>query len=437
MRRRKSKKLIYLDHAAATPLDARVLAVMRPFLTAQFGNRSSLNQKGVEARNAVEASRRTIADVISARPEEIVFTSGGTESCNLALLGFARMNMNKKPNGHEYRPHIITTSVEHHAVLEPVKILQKQGWKITFLPVDKEGFINVDDVKKAIRKETVLVSVMYANNEIGTIEPIAEIGKIIARKNAERQRQGLESILFHTDACQAAGALDLNVSRLNVDLMSVSASKIYGPKGIGFLYVQGRAAEAHGKRKRGLHVEKSENHLLLEPLIHGGGQERGLRSGTENVAGIVGMARALELAVENQDKENKRVRGLRNHLIEKIAKQMPKVILNGSKVEKKPLSPFRDGPHAMGIRRLPNNINITIPGVEGEALMLYLDAEGICVSTGSACTTGSTDASHVLRAIGRSERQAKESIRITLGRDTKKSDLDYFMKALKQNVGFL
>jgi len=411
------KRTIYLDHAAATPLDTKVLLAMRPYLSSHYGNPSSLHHKGVEARGAVEAARKTIADVINARPEEIVFTSGGTEACNLAILGALttppRMHSAPLLDKEGMKPgHIITSMIEHHAVLEPIKLLKKLGWKITYLPVDVEGFISVDDLKKAIRKDTVLVSVMYANNEIGSIQPIAEIGKLLNRINQLRIKDKGLRILLHTDACQAAGALDLNVNKLQVDLMSVSASKIYGPKGVGFLYA-----------RRG---------TSIAPIIHGGGQERGMRSGTENVAGIVGMAKAMELAQSknNNKNQNKRLAGLRDYCIKQVKKVFPKALLNGPG-KKFQISNFKFQNQE---RRLPNNINFTFPGVEGEALMLYLDAQGICVSTGSACATGTTDASHVLTALGRTQSQAKGSIRLTLGKQTKKSDLDYFIKVLKQSI---
>ncbi|MBI3231703.1 MAG: cysteine desulfurase [Candidatus Doudnabacteria bacterium] len=424
---KKFRKIIYLDYAAATPLDVRVLNAMRPFLTSTYGNPSSLHRKGLEAKNAVEKSRKSIADIIGARPEEIIFMSGGTEACNLAVFGVAKhAHISTKIKTSRHKPHIVTTVIEHHAVLEPIKILQKLGWGVTFLPVDMEGLVNIDNLKKAIRKETKLVSVMYANNEIGSVQPIAEIGRVLARINTERGKYGLMPTLLHTDACQAAGAFDLNVNRLQVDLMSVSASKFYGPKDSGFLYVK--------------------NGTPTYPIILGGGQERGLRSGTENVAGIVGMAKALEVSVSQRERENQRLAGLRDYLINRLKQKLPKFILNGSSLEGKQvgkemknfISSKTSGRYKMmtlgSSKRLPNNVNLAIPGVEGEALMLYLDARGICVSTGSACATGSTDASHVLKAIGRTEKQAKESIRITLGRDTKKSDVDYLIKSLKECI---
>ena len=401
----KIKNTTYLDHAAATPLDSRVFKAMKPFLQTVYGNPSSLHHKGVEAKNAIENARKTIAGLITARPEEIVFTFGGTESCNLAIFG--SLGAIKGERGH-----IITTAIEHHAVLEPLLELKKQGWKITYLKPNREGLVDAGLIQKAIQPNTALVTVMYANNEIGSIEPVAQIGRAIAQVNQVRARKKLKPIVFHTDACQAVGTLDLNVNRLQVDLMSVSASKIYGPKGIGFLYI-----------RKGISVA---------PIILGGGQEHGKRSGTENVAGIVGMAKALELAESVREKENQRLIGLRDFAIKAIKRNFPRAVLNGP--ESKP-------PHGKFepryLNRLPNNINFTFPGIEGEALMLYLDAEGIYVSTGSACATGSTDASHVLTAIGRNAQDAKSSIRITLGRATGRVDLTRLLQALKKNIKLL
>lgn len=428
------KRTIYLDHAAATPLHPLAKKTMEPFLTMAYGNPSSIHQKGIEAKEGVELARHTIARIIGAGPGEVVFTSGGTESCNLAILGQTRNHAEERNagirGGRSGRGHIITTSIEHHAVLEPVKALQKQGWKAVFLPVDREGFVNIDNLKNAIRKETKLVSIMYANNEVGSIQPILEIGKLLSWVNAQRRKQGLGPILFHTDACQTVGSLDINVNRLQVDLLSASAGKFYGPKGVGFLYVRKGTA--------------------MHPILHGGGQERGLRSGTENVAGIVGMAKALEASASERERENQRLAGLRDYLIKRLKQNLPKLILNGPSLAgqqprkkiKHLISSKTSGRYKMMMsslmsglgKRLPNNLNVAIPGVEGEALMLYLDAKGIFVSTGSACATGSTQASHVLRAIGRTQKQAKESIRITLGKQTKKKDLDYFVKTLKQVI---
>ncbi|MDR3642221.1 MAG: cysteine desulfurase family protein [Candidatus Doudnabacteria bacterium] len=382
------KKNIYLDYAAATPVDPLVKKVMEPFLSDGFGNPSSLYKKGREARMAVEDARKKIADIIGARPGEIIFTAGGTESCNLAIFGVSK-NLRTDKN---YHPHIITSAIEHHAVLNPAKALKEEGYGLDILDVNRDGEVNINDIEKMIRPETSLVSIMYANNEIGTIEPIAEIGKLLKRINTERERSGLTRISFHTDACQAAGFLDIDVNRLSVDLMSVNGSKIYGPKQTGFLFVR--------------------NGINLKPIIYGGGQERDLRSGTENVAGIVGLAKALELSQAIIEPESNRIRRLVDFLISKLLK-VPGVTLNG---------PSRN--------RLPNNINVTIKGVEGEALMLYLDSYGVEVSTGSACATGSSDASHVLLAIGRSQTAAKSSIRLSLGRDTSKAELDYVIKIL-------
>ncbi len=394
---KKLKNSIYLDYAATTPVDPAVLDAMRPYWSKAFGNPSSLYKQGMEAKKAVDNSRKTIADILGARPSEIIFTAGGTESCNLAILGVANMarrkNTNRKTKKHE-KFHIITSSIEHHAVLKPIEALKGEGYKITILDVDSDGLINIRGLEKAIRPETVLVSIMYANNEIGTIEPITEIGKRIARINIDRRKKNHPPIIFHTDACQAAGSLDLKVNRLNVDLMSVNGSKIYGPKQSGFLFVR--------------------NGVNLKPLIYGGGQERNLRSGTENVAGIVGLAKALALAQKNRKIENKRISRLQSYFIDELTK-IQGVQLNGP---------------VAGNQRLANNLNVTIKGVEGEALMLYLDAYGIAVSTGSACTTGLADPSHALMAIGCTPEQAKSSIRLTMGKQTTKRQIDYVLKAL-------
>jgi cysteine desulfurase len=411
----KLKKLIYLDYAAATPLDPRVLEAMEPFLGEKFGNPSSLYQKGREAKAAIDDARKNIANIVGARPQEIIFTGGGTESCNLAIFGVAKNHQPTK----KYRPHIIVSAIEHHAVLKSVQALKGEGYGLTVLDVNRQGLINIGDIKKALRPETVLISIMYANNEIGTIEPIVEIGKLIKRINTDRERNGLTRIVFHTDACQAAGFLDINVNRLGVDLMSVNGSKIYGPKQTGFLYVR--------------------DGVNLKPLIYGGGQERGLRSGTENVAGVVGLAKALELVQKIRESENQRIGKLQRYFIEKLMK-VKAVELNGPDLchreeprHQHDIRRRRGDPLTMTARcdRLPNNINITIKGVEGEALMLYLDSYGIAVSTGSACATGNSDASHVLLAIGRSEKEAKGSIRFSLGKNTSKADLDYVLKILQ------
>jgi len=393
-----SKKHIYLDYAATTPVDPAVLKVMAPFWSRLFGNPSGLYGQGREAKAAVESARKRIADVVGARPNEIIFTAGGTESVNLAIFGSARMNTDFKTDKHRKSSHIITTAIEHHCVLNSFKALEGEGYKTSLLKVDAKGLIDIRTLEKAIRPETILVSMMYANNEIGTIEPVAEIGKLLKKINAGRTRRGLTRILFHTDACQAAGFLDLNVNKLGIDLMSVNGSKIYGPKQTGFLFVR--------------------NGVNLKPVIYGGGQERNLRSGTENVPGIAGLAKALEMADERRklgNVENVENGKLQKYFISKLIK-MPGVTLNGPAPDDR--------------NRLVNNINVAIKNIEGEALMLYLDSYGISVSTGSACSTGSGDTSHVLLALGRSQKQARSSIRFSLGKVTTKAELDYVLKVL-------
>lgn len=406
---KKPKKIIYLDHAAATPLDREVKKAMEPFLGEKFGNPSSLYGKGREAKKAVDAARNAIAGLISARPSEIIFTAGGSESVNLAVQGTARIHTNLKTDKHG-SPHLITSTIEHHCVINSFKALAEEGSKTSFVGVDKFGVIDIDKLKKAIRPETVLISVMMANNEIGTIQPIAEIGRWLKGENQRRIQKHQQPILFHTDACQAAGFLDLNVNKPGVDLMSVNGSKIYGPKQTGFLYVR--------------------SGINLKPLIYGGGQENGLRGGTENVVGVVGLAKAFELVNQRREKENNRLIGLRNYLVKELFKRIPKMLLNGAGNSKLNVNHHQD----KKINRLPNNINLTILGVEGEALMLYLDAYGICVSTSSACSTGTTEASHVLLALGRSEVEAKSSIRLTLGKQNTKAEINYVIKILPDIV---
>ncbi len=390
----KQGKNIYLDHAATTPVDAAVLKVMQPFWSEEFGNPSSLYKQGVIARKAVELSRKKIAEIIGARPPEIIFTAGGTESCNLAIFGVARNHKPVKKN----RPHIIISAIEHHAVLNPVKELEGEGYDVSVVPVDEFGAVSIPAIQKAVRPQTILVSIIYANNEIGTIQPIAEIGKSIKKINSQRFGRGLPQIYFHTDACQAAGFLDLDVLSLGVDLMTVNGSKIYGPKQSGFLFVR--------------------NGINLKPLIYGGGQEKGLRSGTENVAAIVGLAKALEMAESKKALHSKNVFNLQKYFISKLLK-IKGVELNGPKP---------------GDQRLVNNINITVKGVEGEALMLYLDSYGIAVSTGSACATGLAEASHVLLALGQNESQARSAIRLTLGKATTKAEVDSVLKVINDLI---
>ncbi|MBU4421780.1 cysteine desulfurase [Patescibacteria group bacterium] len=374
-------KNIYLDNAATTKIRKEVLAEMLPFFDEKFGNPSSFHSSGKVAKDAVEVAREKIAKILNCRTHEIIFTGGGTESDNLAILGIARANK-------EQGRHIITSKIEHPAVLEVCKELEKEGFEITYLPVGKNGIVKLDELKKALRKDTVLVSIMYANNEIGTIQPIREAAKII-RDNSKKKDTGVP--YFHTDACQAAGALDLDIQKLGVDMLTLNGSKIYGPKGVGALFV-----------KKG---------TKLQPLIFGGGQESGLRGGTENVPAIIGLAKALELA--QAEKDNTRLIDLRDYFIKELLDKIRRAELNGD-----------------AKLRLPNNINISIPRVEGEAMVLYLDSKGIYCSTGSACSSNSLKPSHVLLAIGRSNEMAHNSLRFTLGRDTKKSDLDYVVEAL-------
>lgn len=380
------KTSYYFDYAAATPMDPVVERVMRPFLNVVYGNASSLHRQGQAAKAALEASRSKIASLISARPEEIVFTAGGTESCNLAIMGVAGALGSRKG-------HFITSEIEHPAVLEPFKELARTGHLVTYLKTDKSGLVSLSELRKALKSNTVLVSIMYANNEIGAIEPIAEIGRFLNKVNAERAKRQLDKILFHTDACQVAGFCELSVSRLGVDLMSVNGSKIYGPKQSGFLFIK------TGTR--------------LKPMLLGGGQERGLRSGTENVAAAVGLAKALELAENQRDSQTRRVSLLGLKLHKLLSARVAGLELNGP---------------ALGFSRLPNNLNYTLPGVEGETMLLYLDAYGICVSTGSACSNNENKPSHVLRAIRVSDRAIRNNLRITLGRQTTTAQIRYLAK---------
>ncbi|MCS7134732.1 MAG: cysteine desulfurase NifS [Candidatus Pacearchaeota archaeon] len=373
---------VYLDHAATTPLAKEVLEAMEPFFSEKFGNASSLHFFGREARDAIEKARNEIAKFINAKPAEIIFTSGGTESDNLALKGVAFASKDKGN-------HIITTKIEHPAILETCKWLEKQGFKITYLPVTKEGLVEPESVEKAITKDTILVSVMHANNEIGTIQPIEEIAKICKK----------HKVLFHTDAVQTFGKLDIDVKKMNVDLLSASAHKIYGPKGVGLLYVS--------------------KDVKIEALQHGGGHEQNIRSGTENVAGIVGFAAAVKLMQKLGKKEQERERKLRDLLISKIL-EIKDSRLNGSKE-----------------KRLPNNVNVSFKGVEGEALLLRLDQEGFAVSTGSACSSRSLEPSHVLIAIGLKPEEAHGSLRITLGKDTTEQDIEKFLNVLPKIVASL
>ncbi|OHA08548.1 MAG: hypothetical protein A3A44_02945 [Candidatus Sungbacteria bacterium RIFCSPLOWO2_01_FULL_60_25] len=378
-------KEIYLDHAATTPLDPRVREAMEPYGDTIYGNPSSLYRQGRLAKDAVDRARETVARIIGSRADDIVFTASGTEADNIAIFGAARMFPGK---------HLITTAFEHHAGLRSFEALAREGWNVTYLPVGEEGIVDPDAARRSIRPDTVLVSVMYANNEIGTVQPIAAIGKILGEARRARKGQGNTlPIYFHCDASQAAGFLDLNVERLGVDLMSLNGGKIYGPKGSGCLYVR------PGTR--------------LKPIFQGGGQEKNLRSGTENVAAIVGLAKALEIAEAGRAAESRRLAELRDYFIRRLTAEIPKTVLNGHTTE-----------------RLPNNVNVSILDVEGEAVILYLDAKGIAISTGSACTSITLDPSHVILALGKPYEYAHSSLRFTLGRSTTKQDLDEVMRAL-------
>ena len=382
---------IYFDYAATTPLDLEVKQEM-DLVWEKYGNPSSLHSKGYEAKVALDSAREKIAKILGARMDEVIFTSGGTESDNLAIFGYARANKNKGN-------HIIVSAIEHHGVLEPAHQLEKEGFEVTYLPVDKDGIVDLKVFKKSLRPETILVSMMYANNEIGTIQPITEISKIIRNfcevksqmSNVKSSKSAMP--ILHTDACQAAEFLDLSVKNLGVDMMTINAGKIYGPKGVGLLYI-----------KKGLQIE---------PMIYGGGQEFGLRAGTENLAGVIGFAKALELVQKNKEKESVRLLKLRDYLKERIANEIPKIKFNGD---------FKN--------RLPGNLNVSILDIEGESLVLYLDNAGICVSSGSACTSKSLEPSHVILALGEPHEVAHSSLRFSLGHYTTKEDIDYVMEVL-------
>ncbi|MDP3732342.1 MAG: cysteine desulfurase NifS [Candidatus Omnitrophota bacterium] len=369
-------KRIYLDYAATTPCDPEVIKAMEPYLFDKFGNSSSIHSFGQEAKGAIEEARERLASFLGARPEEIIFTCGGTESNNFAVQGVAYAQTNKGN-------HIITTVIEHHAIIEPCKFLEKRGFKVTYVGVDKNGLVSPEDIKKAITDKTILVSVMHANNEIGTIQPIAEIGKIAKESG----------IYFHTDAVQAVGHIPTNVNDLNVDLLSLSAHKFYGPKGVGALYV-----------RKGTRIER---------FLHGGDQEKGRRASTHNTSGIVGLGKAIELCQDKIKDEAEFQTGLRDRLIKEIKEKISDVYLNGHPTQ-----------------RLPNNVNFSIKYIEGESILLNLDMLGIAASTGSACTSTSLEPSHVLLAIGLPHEIAHGSLRLTLGRWTKEEDVGYLLEHL-------
>jgi cysteine desulfurase len=372
----KMVKSIYLDHNATTALHPLVFEAMYPYFSEKYGNASSVHSFGREARKAIDASREKIAQLLGAQAQEIIFTSGGTEANNLAIKGIAAAQEKKGK-------HIITSSIEHHAVLNVCKDLEKKGFQVSYLPVDKSGLIDIENLRKTITRETILITIMHANNEIGTIEPIAEIGKLAKEKG----------IIFHTDAVQSVGKIPVNVNELKVDLLSLSAHKFYGPKGIGVLYI-----------RKG---------TKIMPLIQGGHHERNLRAGTENVPAIVGLAKALELAAAQMDAERKKIAALRDKLEQGIQGKIDEVYLNG---------------HPS--LRIPTTTNLSFKYVEGESIVLNLDLEGIAVSTGSACTSGTLEPSHVLNAMGVDPALAQGSVRFSLGRENTEEEIDYVLKVL-------
>lgn len=368
---------IYFDHSATTPVDKKVVEAMLEYFDVKFGNASSLHSFGREAKSALEESREKVAEIINADADEIIFTGGGTESDNMAIKGIAF----KKGEGH-----IITSRIEHPAVLETCRYLEKKGFEVTYIPVDKYGMVDVEKIEDEIRKDTILISIMHANNEIGTIEPIEEIGKI-ARKN---------NIIFHTDAVQSVGKIDVDVKKMNIDMLSISSHKIYGPKGVGALYI-----------KRG---------IKTEAILHGGGHEHGLRSSTENIAGIVGFAKACEIAKKRMKDDALKLKKMRDRIIKETLK-----------IEESYLTGHPE-------KRLPNNASFYFKGIEGESMVLMLDAKGIAVSTGSACSSKKLQPSHVLLATGIKPEDAHGSLRVTLGRDNKEEEVEYFLEVLPEVI---
>jgi cysteine desulfurase len=378
-----SKKIVYVDHAATTYVKPEVFETMKPYFTDLYGNPSSIYYLGRENKKVLEEARQKIAECIGAQSAEICFTGSGTEADNWAVKGVAYANRKKGK-------HLITSAIEHHAILEVFEFLKTEGFEVTILPVDGNGLVSTEELKKAIRPDTTLVSIMYANNEIGTIQPIKELAAIAKGKG----------VIFHTDAVQAMGNVAVNVQELGVDLLSLSAHKFYGPKGVGALYI-----------KKGTRI----NNLIL-----GGAQERGRRAGTENVPGIIGMASALDIAYSGLDKYNKHLKDLSDRLIEKVTKRIPYVCINGDRN-----------------KRLPGNVNFSFNFIEGESLLLMLDMKGIQASSGSACTSGSLDPSHVLLAIGLPHEIAHGSLRITFGERNTEEDVDYIVDCLEEIVGKL
>src|SRR3989338_2989050 len=390
------KRIVYLDHAATTPTDPRVVEAMLPYFTENFGNPSGLYTISRDANDALTDARAKIATILHCTPAEIIFTGGGTESDNLALFGVAR----KYGNNPKWGKHIITSQIEHHAVLLPTEVLKKEGFTITETPVNADGEVSVEKIIGAITPQTILISIMYANNEVGTIEPIADIGRALLKWKKENGRGPTEPPFLHTDACQAAGVLSLDVAALHVDLMTLNGSKIYGPKGVGLLYC-----------RRG---------VQLTAHIVGGGQEARMRSGTENVPAIVGLARALELAQESAAAENARLTELREYFWREIQARVPKLVLNGHPTN-----------------RVPNNLNFTILDIEGETVLLYFGEYGIACSAGAACPSTSLDPSHVILAMGKPYEYAHGSLRFTMGHATSKADIDHVLAVLPPVVELL
>lgn len=378
---------IYLDHAAATYTDPRVLEAMLPYFSEIYGNAESHHQQGKASLIAIDQARETIAKILNCRENEIFFTGTATEANNLAIFGTIKANERAAQAKNKKTTHLVTSTIEHSSVRVPFEKLQEEGHEVTWLTVDKYGLVNSVELEKAIRPDTILVSIMYANNEIGTIEPIKEIGEI-CRKH---------KVLFHTDACQIAGTTNLDTQELNIDLLTINASKIYGPKGVGLLYIK--------------------KDTPIEPIIYGGTHERGIRAGTHNVPNIVGMAKALELVQQEKDTENTRLTKLRDKLIKAILEKVPDCNLNGHPT-----------------KRLPNNVNITFEGINAQELMLHLDEAGIYVSTGSACNVGTFKASPVLMAIGLPLKNVHSTIRMSLGKKTTETDIDYVIETLPKII---
>lgn len=375
--------MIYLDHAATTPLAEQVEAAMRPYYASDYANASAIYEFGEKSREAMEHAREVIARSLHAKPKEIYFTAGGSESDNWALKGTAEAYRDKGK-------HIITTQIEHHAVLNTCKYLEEQGFEVTYLPVDEQGFVDPAQLERAVRPDTVLISVMFANNEIGTVEPIARIGRIARR----------HGVLFHTDAVQAYAQIPIDVNFYQADLLSASGHKFYGPKGTGFLYIR--------------------DGIKTASFVHGGGQEQGRRAGTENIPGIVGIGKAAELAMQSMSERIYKETRLRDYMIREIQRRIPGAWLNGDRYA-----------------RLPNNVNFSFEGIEGETLLLLLDAKDICASAASACSAGSGEPSHVLSAIGRDPELAIGSLRMTLGAGTAKEDVETALDAVEENVKLL